>query len=103
MAASKATVAFIFLYSAAYAIFFNSTAWVVSAELLPIALRAKGLGLATFCNSAANIVLSQVSPIAMKNISWRYYFVFIVSNFVGAVVFAFILPVRDPLRTVVEQ
>lgn len=92
MAASRATIAFIFLYSCCYAIFFNSTTWVVSAELLPVFLRSKGLGLATFCNGAASIVMSQITPIAMNNISWRYYAVFIAANMLSLCVYKWVLP-----------
>ncbi|KAI9172715.1 High-affinity glucose transporter [Paramyrothecium foliicola] len=92
MAASRATVAFIFIYSAAYAIFFNSTTWVVGSELLPVFLRSKGMALATFCNGVASIVMSQITPIAMENINWRYYAVFIASNILAAYVYKFHLP-----------
>lgn len=92
MAASQATVAFIFIYSACYAIFFNSTTWVVGSELLPIFLRSKGLALATFCNGVASIVMSQITPIAMENISWRYYAVFIAANLLAGYVYMFHLP-----------
>lgn len=92
LAASRATIAFIFIYSACFAVFFNSTTWVVSAELLPIFLRTKGLGLATFCNGVAAIALSQITPIALDNISWCYYAVFIASNLAGVFFYFFLLP-----------
>ena len=70
-AASRATIAFIFLYSASYAIFFNSTTWVVCSELLPLFLRSTGLSFATFVQGVSGIALSQISPIALANISWK--------------------------------
>ncbi|GME23727.1 hypothetical protein GTA08_BOTSDO13690 [Neofusicoccum parvum] len=91
-AASRATIAFIFMYSAAYAIFFNSTTWVVSSELLPLFIRSTGLAFATFCNGVAAIVVSQITPAAMENISWKYYTVFIAANLLGVVVYVFFLP-----------
>ena len=92
LAASRATIAFIFLYSCCYAVFFNSTTWVISSELLPIFLRSRGLGLATFCNGVASIVMSQITPVAMDNINWRYYAVFIAANIGAMCVYLFLLP-----------
>ncbi|KAM5363424.1 hypothetical protein ACJZ2D_011991 [Fusarium nematophilum] len=80
LAASHSAIAFIFLYSYCYAIFFNSTVWAATSEILPIFLRSKGLGLANFCQGVASIVMSQITPAAMNNISWRYYAVFTSAN-----------------------
>lgn len=91
-AASRAFIAFLFLYSFFYAVFFNSTTWLVSSELLPIFLRSKGMGLATFCNGVASIVVSQVTPYAMEAISWRFYPVFIACNVVAMLVYFFVMP-----------
>ncbi|KAL2681420.1 hypothetical protein Neosp_009031 [[Neocosmospora] mangrovei] len=92
LAASRATIAFIFLYSCCYAIFFNSTVWVVASEILPVFLRSKGLGLATFCQGVASIIMSQITPIAMNNIGWQYYAVFIAANVLSLCVYKWALP-----------
>ncbi|KAL2284703.1 hypothetical protein FJTKL_08787 [Diaporthe vaccinii] len=91
-AASRTTIAFIFLYSAFFAIFFNSTMWVVSSELLPVFIRSSGLAVGTFASGVASIVISQITPVALENISWRYYNVFIAANLFGTVVYLFFLP-----------
>lgn len=91
-AASRATIAFIFLYSCGYALFFNSTIYLVSSEILPVFLRSKGMGLATFCNGVTSIVLAQITPAALDNISWRFYAVFIAASVVGAVMYSFVFP-----------
>ena len=70
-AASRATIAFIFIYSACYAIFFNSTIWVVGSEMWPVFLRSNGMAFGTFVQGVWAIVLTQISPIAMDNIGWR--------------------------------
>lgn len=90
--ASRTTIAFIFLYSAFYAIFFNSTVWVVTSELLPVFIRSAGLAMGTFSLGVASIIISQITPIAMDTIAWRFYNVFIAMNLVGAAVYFFILP-----------
>jgi hypothetical protein len=71
IAGARATIAFIFLYSMTYAIFFNAASWVVASELFPFFLRSKGLGAAVFVQSVVAIVLSQVTPPALANVSWR--------------------------------
>jgi len=89
---ARAAIAMIFLYSCAYAVFFNGTIWVVPSELFPFFLRSTGMGLAVFSKAVAAIVLSQITPTALENVGWRYYSLFIASNFVAAFVYLFLLP-----------
>lgn len=91
-AAARATIAFIFLYSGLFAVFFNSTMWVVTSELLPVFIRGTGMALGTFSQGVASIAVSQVTPAALEGISWRFYNVFIAANLVGALVYLFLLP-----------
>jgi len=89
---ARAAIAFIFIYSFGYAVFFNAMVWVVPSELFPFFLRSKGLGLAVFSKAVTAIVLSQVTPIAILNVGWRYYALFIATNFAAAFVYFFFLP-----------
>ncbi|QGA15942.1 hypothetical protein EYB26_003604 [Talaromyces marneffei] len=89
---SRAAIAMIFLYSCGYAVFFNATIWVVPSELFPFFLRSTGMGLAVFSKAVAAIILSQITPTALQNVGWRYYSLFIASNFVAAFVYFFLLP-----------
>ncbi|KAI9044245.1 sugar porter family MFS transporter [Aspergillus affinis] len=89
---ARAAIAMIFLYSCGYAVFFNATVWVVPSELFPFFLRSTGMGLAVFCKSVSAIILSQITPTAMQNVSWRYYALFIATNFVAAFVYFLLLP-----------
>ncbi|KAI9154880.1 High-affinity glucose transporter [Paramyrothecium foliicola] len=91
-AGARGAIAMIFLYSACYAIFFNAMIWVVPSELFPFFLRSKGLAFAVFTKSVVGIVLSQVTPIALANVSWRYYSLFIATNMSAAVFYFFCLP-----------
>ena len=68
---ARAAIAFIFLYSMSYAIFFNAMIWVVPSELFPFFLRSKGLAFAVFVKAIVAIVLSQITPIAIASVSWR--------------------------------
>ncbi len=96
-AGAGAGVAFIFLYSACYAIFFNSTVWVVVAEIFPQHLRGNGNAVAVFSMSVTNIWLSQITPAAFKSLTWRFYFVFIALNLVACFVFWKWLPETNQL------
>jgi hypothetical protein len=51
----RAAIAFIFIYSCGYAVFFNAMVWVVPSELFPFFLRSKGMGLAVFCKAVTAI------------------------------------------------
>ncbi len=87
-----AAIAFIFIYSFGYALFFNAMVWVVPVELFPFFLRSKGLGLAVFCKAVVAIVLAQITPIAIQNVGWKYYALFIGSNFFAGIIYYFFLP-----------
>jgi hypothetical protein len=89
---ARAAIAFIFIYSCGYAVFFNAMVWVVPSELFPFFLRSKGLGLAVFCKAVVAIVLGQITPIAIQNVGWRYYALFIATNFCAAFFYFFLLP-----------
>jgi len=97
LAGAAAGVAFIFLYSACYAIFFNSTVWVIVAEIFPQHLRGNGNAFAVFSMSVTNIWLSQVTPLAFDAIEWKFYFIFIALNLIAAAVYFFWLPETNQL------
>ncbi|KAJ3540956.1 hypothetical protein NM208_g4816 [Fusarium decemcellulare] len=89
---ARAAIAFIFIFSAVFAIFFNSMIWVVPSELFPMFLRSKGLAFAVFSKSVTAIVLSQVTPIALADVGWRFYALFISTNVAAGVLYFFFLP-----------
>lgn len=96
-AGAGAGVAFIFLYSGSYAIFFNSTVWVIVAEIFPQHLRGTGSSFAVFSMSVTNIWLSQATPIAFEALAWKFYFVFIALNIAAVFVYWFWLPETNQL------
>lgn len=89
---AAAGIAFVFLFSMFYAIFFNSTVWVLVSEIFPQHIRAQGNSFAVFCTSITQIWLSQVTPLAFAKLAWKYYFVFIAMNITGGLVYYFFLP-----------
>ena len=83
LAGAQGAIAFIFLYSACYAIFFNGMVWVVSSELFPFFLRSKGLAVAVTMKAIVAIILSQITPAAVAEVSWRYVQSTLVTEFVN--------------------
>lgn len=79
IAGSRAGIAFIFLYSMLYAVFFNSTLYTIAAETFPLHLRGYGTSIAALCQGVSGIWLGQVTPFAFAAIHWKYYAVFIAS------------------------
>ncbi|KAK8029612.1 hypothetical protein PG993_010903 [Apiospora rasikravindrae] len=89
---ARGAIAFIFIYSAAYAVFFNGTVWVVCSELFPHFLRSRGIAISVFLHSLVAIVLSQITPVALAQVGWRYYSLFIATNLLAGLIYFFFLP-----------
>ncbi|KLO08006.1 hexose transporter [Schizopora paradoxa] len=77
-AAGNAVVAFIYLYSAAYAIAYSPLITSYTIEILPFALRAKGFTLFGFSVSASLVFNQYINPIAFAALKWKYYIVYVV-------------------------
>lgn len=74
---ARAGIAFIFLYSLLYAVFFNSTLYTIAAETFPQHLRGYGTSVAALCQGVTAIWMGQVTPFAFAKLGWRYYAVFV--------------------------
>jgi sugar porter (SP) family MFS transporter len=66
--------------------------WAIPPELFGHAMRTKGVSLGTMTSFAFNTLVGQVTPIAITQIGWRYYLVFVVCNFTTAIFFWAFLP-----------
>ncbi|KAI7783327.1 hypothetical protein LA080_012082 [Diaporthe eres] len=55
----------------------NSTTWLYGAEILPIALRSKVMGLAAASHFIVNVGITEAGPSAFANIKENYYYVFV--------------------------
>ena len=82
----------IFLTSVMFSLSFGPVSWVLASEVFPTRTRSLGTSVATCANWAFNVLFSQVSPIAMANVTWRFYVVFICLNFISFVVIALFFP-----------
>lgn len=72
-AVGHAVIAFIFLFSSAYALAFSPLVISYTVEILPFNLRAKGLCIFNFVVSLALIFNQYVNPIALAALGWKYY------------------------------
>lgn len=66
--------------------------WAIPAELFGTALRTKGVSLGAMTSFAFNTMVGQVTPIAVTNIGWRFYIIFIVCNATNGLFFWAFLP-----------
>ncbi|KAI1842171.1 hypothetical protein JX265_001468 [Neoarthrinium moseri] len=67
----------IYLFVVCYYGMLNSTTWLYGAEVLPIALRSKIMGLAAASHFIVNVGVTEAGPSAFANIKENYYYVFV--------------------------
>ncbi|KAJ5933535.1 Major facilitator superfamily domain general substrate transporter [Penicillium verhagenii] len=67
----------IYLFVVCYYGFLNSTTWLYGAEVLPIALRSKVMGIAAASHFIVNVAITEAGPSAFANIQQNYYYVFV--------------------------
>ena len=97
VAAAHAVIAFIFLFSSAYALAFSPLVISYTVEILPFPLRAKGLCLFNFTVSLALIFNQYVNPIALDALGWKYYVCPTSISLVRSLThWLFCLPLRSP-------
>ncbi|KAJ9641699.1 uncharacterized protein PV06_03728 [Exophiala oligosperma] len=67
----------IYLFVVTYYGMLNSTTWLYGAEVLPVALRSKVMGLAAASHFIVNVGITEAGPSAFANIRENYYYVFV--------------------------
>ncbi|KAL4893887.1 general substrate transporter [Aspergillus ambiguus] len=80
------------LYNFSFSCTCGPLSWIIPAEVFDTRTRSKGVSIATMTSFAFNTMIGQVTPIAMTNVRYRYYFLFIICNFTNAVFFWMLLP-----------
>ncbi|OKP10049.1 hypothetical protein PENSUB_4514 [Penicillium subrubescens] len=65
----------IYLFVVCYYGMLNSTTWLYGAEVLPIALRSKVMGLAAASHFIVNVAITEAGPSAFATIHENYYYV----------------------------
>ncbi|KAK0930919.1 hypothetical protein LTR29_016576 [Friedmanniomyces endolithicus] len=70
----------------------NSTTWLYGAEVLPIALRSKVMGLAAASHFIVNVGITEAGPSAFATIKQNYYYVFVGCTFFFLIIAWFYFP-----------
>lgn len=70
----------------------NSTTWTYGAEILPIALRSKVMGLGALAHFVVNVGITEAGPTAFAKIKQNYYYVFVACSFFFLVMAYFFFP-----------
>ncbi|KAF1991698.1 MFS putative major facilitator superfamily transporter [Aulographum hederae CBS 113979] len=91
-AASWGFIAMTWLYNFSFSCTCGPLSWIIPAEMFDTRTRAKGVSIATMTSFAFNTMIGQTTGVAMTNIGYRWYYLFIVCNFTNALFFWAILP-----------
>ncbi|RBQ80968.1 hypothetical protein FVER14953_10667 [Fusarium verticillioides] len=91
-AASKSTLAFIFIYYTSFNICLNPLLFLYLTEILPSRLRAMGLSILVFSTKAASFFDQFVNPVGMDSLGWKYYLVYVGWLLVETAVFWWLYP-----------
>ncbi|CAP91533.1 Pc13g04640 [Penicillium rubens Wisconsin 54-1255] len=82
----------IYLFVVCYYGMLNSTTWLYGAEVLPVALRSKVMGLAAASHFIVNVGITEAGPSAFANIHENYYYVFVACSAFFLVIAYFYFP-----------
>ncbi|ERS95199.1 hexose transporter protein [Sporothrix schenckii 1099-18] len=104
-ASANTVIVFIFIYYIFYNLGFCGLLVSYSAEILPYRIRAKGLTVMFFCVDLSLWFNQYVNPVALGNIQWKYYLVYVVWLAVELVVvyFFYIETKNTPLEEIVKH
>lgn len=87
-----AILSFIFVFFAINNASWFGTTWVYPAELMPLHLREKGMGLAVIFYWLFDFMMVEITPIALERIGYRFYIILAVFNIIIATVIYFVFP-----------
>ncbi|KAG5789091.1 hypothetical protein H9Q69_011858 [Fusarium xylarioides] len=76
-AAAYTVVAFLYLFSPAYNLSFNSNLSLYIPEILPYRMRTKGLSFFYFVQFCFIMLSTFIVPIGLRDITWKFYIIFI--------------------------
>jgi hypothetical protein len=81
-----------FVYLVGYAYIMNAFGYTYPSEIMPTPMRAAGNAVAFCTFNAITIMLVQVTPIAVENIAWRYFLIFIICDAIFIAVVWWVYP-----------
>ncbi|KAF6821083.1 sugar transporter [Colletotrichum sojae] len=91
-AAQRGLIACIFAVSANYSALLGPMTWIIPPEVFTTELRAKANATVQVIHYSISLVITQCSPIALAEVGWKYYILFILTNAICAVIFALFYP-----------
>ncbi|KAH8816714.1 MFS sugar transporter-like protein [Xylogone sp. PMI_703] len=91
-ASSAATVALIYIFQAVYSFGWTPLQALYPVEVLSFEMRAKGMAFSSLFVSVGTLINQFGFPVALKNIQWKTYIVFIVWCMVQATFIYFFMP-----------
>ncbi|RFU35479.1 hypothetical protein B7463_g875, partial [Scytalidium lignicola] len=75
---SKLSMAMLFIYEFAFGASWLTLPWLISAEITPLRLRHVGGALSPFSQWMWSFVVIEITPVAIDNIGWRLYLLYII-------------------------
>jgi len=91
-ASSAATVALIYIFQVVYSIGWTPLQALYPVEVLSQEMRAKGMAFSTLFTNCGTLVNQFGFPVALANIKWKTYIVFLVWCFIQATIIYFLMP-----------
>lgn len=91
-AASKASLAFIFMFGSFYSIGITPLQALYPVEVLSFEMRAKGMAFSSLAVNAAGLLNQFAWPVSMRKIGWRTYIIFTIWDAVQVVIVYLLLP-----------
>ncbi|XWW97828.1 hypothetical protein V2A60_005815 [Cordyceps javanica] len=86
------TILGLYLFALIYYGMLNSTTWLYGAEVLPISLRSKVMGIASASHFIVNVAVTEAGPTAFARIRENYYYVFVCCTTFFLVIAYFFFP-----------
>ncbi|ORX34929.1 putative high-affinity glucose transporter of the major facilitator superfamily [Kockovaella imperatae] len=90
--AGNGAVFMIYWFIVWFAMTWGPLAWVVSAEVFPLDMRAKGMSVSSAVNWIMNFTVAMTTPVMIDNIGYKTYMVFMTFCIVGFIYSVVILP-----------
>jgi sugar porter (SP) family MFS transporter len=83
-------VFFLFCVTVIFSVSWGPISWVYMSEVMPMQIRARGNAFATgIGNWLVSTFWSQVSPFALKDLNWKFYFLFVAWDIVVTIPIVF--------------
>ncbi|EXJ74876.1 uncharacterized protein A1O5_01572 [Cladophialophora psammophila CBS 110553] len=81
-----------FMWLVGYGWVMNAFGYTYTPEILPMEIRATGMALGYAAKTVTTIWVVQVTPVAIRNISWRFFIIFLICDAFFLVVFYIFFP-----------